>query len=81
MADLTSVTQVLENTDGGAAGSLLSALDMCTTVMGKRRLRAWLCRPLARIPDITARQDAVEELMGPAGQAAQTARDALSGGV
>ena len=36
--------QVLENTEGGTEGSLMSALDMCATVMGKRRLRAWLCR-------------------------------------
>ena len=71
--------QVLENTDGGTEGSLMSAMDMCTTVMGKRRLRAWLCRPMARIADIAERQDAVADLMGPAAQAAQAARDALSG--
>jgi len=70
---------VLENTDGGTEGSLMSALDMCTTVMGKRRLRAWLCRPMARIADIVQRQDAVADLMGPAADAAQSARDALSG--
>ncbi|EIE20176.1 hypothetical protein COCSUDRAFT_18682, partial [Coccomyxa subellipsoidea C-169] len=50
--------EVLENTEGGSAGSLVACLDMCTTVMGKRQLRAWLCRPMARIADITARQDA-----------------------
>ena len=72
--------QVLENTEGGTEGSLMSALDMCATVMGKRRLRAWLCRPMARIADIAERQDAVADLMGPAAQAAQAARDALSGG-
>lgn len=71
---------MLENTEGGAAGSLLSALDMCATPMGRRRLRAWLCRPLARIPDIAARQDAVAELMsGPAADAANAARSALGG--
>ena len=57
----------------------MSVLDMCTTVMGKRRLRAWLCRPMARIADIVQRQDAVADLMGPAADAAQSARDALSG--
>jgi hypothetical protein len=71
--------QVLENTEGGATGSLVACLDMCTTVMGKRQLRAWLCRPMARIDDITARQDAVAELMGPAADAAQAARTALTG--
>lgn len=70
---------MLENADGGTEGSLMSALDMCATVMGKRRLRAWLCRPMARIADIAERQDAVADLMGPAAHAAQAARDALSG--
>lgn len=73
------MVQVLENTDGGATGSLIACLDMCATVMGKRQLRAWLCRPMARIVDITARQDAVAELMGPAAEAAQAARSALTG--
>lgn len=71
--------QVVENTEGGAAGSLLSALDMCTTMMGKRQLRAWLCRPMAQVADIRARQDAVQELMEAAGGAAQSARSSLSG--
>ena len=71
---------MLENADGGTEGSLISALDHCATVMGKRRLRAWLCRPMARIADITARQDAVADFMGwPASEAAQTARCTLSG--
>ena len=73
------MVQVLENSDGGAMGSLIACLDMCATVMGKRQLRAWLCRPMARIADITARQDAVAELMGSAAEAAQTARVALTG--
>ncbi len=77
--DCFAVVQVLENTEGGSAGSLVACLDMCTTVMGKRQLRAWLCRPMARIADITARQDAVADLMGPAADAAQAARTALTG--
>ena len=70
--------QVLENTEGGSEGSLMASLDMCATVMGKRRLRAWLCRPMARIADIVARQDAVADLMS-ASEAAQAARSTLSG--
>ena len=31
-------------------------LDHCCTPFGRRRLRQWLCRPLYRIADITARQ-------------------------
>ena len=72
--------QVLENADGGTEGSLMAALDQCATVMGKRRLRAWLCRPMARIANIVARQDAVADFMGwPASAAAQPARCTLSG--
>ena len=78
--DVSCIWQVLENTEGGTEGSLMTALDMCATVMGKRRLRAWLCRPMARIAHIAERQDAIADLMGPAAQAAQAARDALSGG-
>jgi DNA mismatch repair protein MSH6 len=70
--------QVLENTEGGTEGSLMASLDMCATVMGKRRLRAWLCRPMARIGDIVARQEAVADLMS-ASEAAQAARSTLSG--
>ena len=72
--------QVLENADGGTEGSLISALDHCATVMGRRRLRAWLCRPMARIGAIVARQDAVADFMEwPAREAAQAAQRALSG--
>ena len=48
--------QVLENGEGGTEGTLLAALNNCVTPVGRRRLRQWLCRPLARIPDIVARQ-------------------------
>ena len=61
------------------AGTLLAALDHCTTPFGRRRLRQWLCRPLCRPGDIVARQDAVADLMGPAEEAAGAARRALSG--
>ncbi len=72
--------QVLENAEGGVAGSLLAALDFCATPMGRRRLRAWLCRPLGRISDITDRQDAVEELMSESlADALDAARPALVG--
>eukprot|EP00887_Chlorella_sp_A99_P007330 scaffold2.g7330.t1 len=70
---------VLENAEGGATGSLLAALDHCVTPAGRRRLRQWLCRPLHRIADIEARQDAVADLMGPAEDAACTARKLFSG--
>ena len=48
--------QVLENSEGTEAGTLLAAINNCVTPAGRRRLRQWLCRPLYRIPDIVARQ-------------------------
>jgi DNA mismatch repair protein MSH6 len=71
--------EIMENSEGGVIGTLLAALDHCTTPFGRRRLRQWLCRPLCRVSDIVLRQDAVEDLMGPAEEAAGTARKALSG--
>ncbi|KAG2496433.1 hypothetical protein HYH03_005657 [Edaphochlamys debaryana] len=72
--------EILENGEGGSAGTLLSVLDHCTTPFGRRRLRQWLCRPLGRIPDIEARQDAVEALMGgELAEAAGATRKLLAG--
>jgi DNA mismatch repair protein MSH6 len=56
--------EVLENAQGGTAGTLLGLLDHCATPFGRRRLRAWLSRPLFRADDVALRQDAVGELMG-----------------
>ncbi|KAL4517804.1 hypothetical protein Ndes2526A_g02182 [Nannochloris sp. 'desiccata'] len=71
--------EIMENSEGGVVGTLLAALDHCTTPFGRRRLRQWLCRPLCRVSDIVLRQDAVQDLMGPAEEAAGTARKSLSG--
>ncbi|KAL4857543.1 DNA mismatch repair protein 6 [Chlorella vulgaris] len=71
--------EVLENSEGGTEGTLLAALNNCVTPAGRRRLRQWLCRPLAAIPDIEARQDAVAALLGPAEEAAATARSLFKG--
>lgn len=43
-------------------GSLLWVLDKTRTAMGKRLLRGWLEMPLLSVPEITLRQNAVEEL-------------------
>ncbi len=43
--------------------SLYWVLDKCKTTMGSRTLRAWLMRPLLEYGRITARYDAVEELV------------------
>ena len=71
--------EVLVNTAGGGAGTLLSALDFCVTPGGRRTLRGWLCRPLGDAAAIADRQDAVAALLdGGAGAAADAARSALA---
>jgi DNA mismatch repair protein MutS len=49
--------------DNSRSGSLLSAIDRTMTPMGARLLHDWLLAPLAERPAITARLDAVEELL------------------
>ncbi len=44
-------------------GTLIHFLDKTITAMGGRLLRNWIKRPLVRIEDITARHEAVEELL------------------
>jgi DNA mismatch repair protein MutS len=49
--------------EGKFAGSLLWTLDKTKTGMGSRMLRKWLLKPLFSVPEIVARQDAVEEII------------------
>ncbi|MGY8768191.1 MAG: DNA mismatch repair protein MutS [Pirellulales bacterium] len=49
--------------DGRREGSLLAVIDRCVTAMGSRLLGDWLANPLTDKPQITLRQDAVEELL------------------
>lgn len=70
--------QVLD-CEGGVAGSVLAQLDHCVTPGGKRTLRAWLAAPLQSPTAISLRQDAVEELLGAAADAADTARTSMRG--
>ena len=53
--------EIVEGAEGGREGSLLSVIDRTQTVMGARRLRAWLLRPLTALERIQDRLDAVEE--------------------
>jgi len=71
--------EVLANGSGGVAGTLLSALDFCVSPPGRRRLRAWLCRPLGCPRAISKRQDAIETLLGRGRCAADSARASLAG--
>jgi DNA mismatch repair protein MutS len=48
--------------DGSRDGSLLSALDRSVTAMGARLLQEWLLTPLAELPAIESRLEAVAEL-------------------
>ncbi|MGH9870566.1 MAG: DNA mismatch repair protein MutS [Candidatus Polarisedimenticolia bacterium] len=60
---LRTLEVVRSMSDGGRAGSLLSVLDRTMTVMGSRRLQAWLLAPSLDRNVIDARLDAVEELI------------------
>ncbi len=57
--------EVLEPRHRGAprTATLFGALNRTVTPMGARRLRDWLSQPLASVPAIRRRQDAVETLL------------------
>ncbi|CCL98235.1 uncharacterized protein FIBRA_00229 [Fibroporia radiculosa] len=55
--------EVLLNSEGTEEGSLLKQLSRCITPSGKRLFRIWLCMPLREVSDITARLDAVQDLL------------------
>ncbi len=64
---------------GERQGSLLSVIDRTVTPMGARLLQEWLVTPLAEIGPISARLDAVGELVDE-GALRQELREHLSGG-
>ncbi|KAG6861406.1 hypothetical protein C0995_000535 [Termitomyces sp. Mi166 len=55
--------EVLLNNEGTEEGSLLKLLSRCVTPFGKRLFRIWVCMPLRQISDISARLDAVQDLI------------------
>ena len=59
--------------DGGRTGSLLGILDRTRTPMGARLLRQWLVAPLVQVDAISARLDAVGELIESRREQAQLA--------
>ena len=71
--------QVLESTEGDPKGGLAASMDHCVTAAGRRKLRAWLCQPLACPQAIRARQDAVQDLMEGCCEAAGAARRQFAG--
>ncbi len=64
--------------DGSRQGSLLGVLDRTVTAMGSRLMSEWVANPLTDIAAITARLDAIAELVGDAGLLAG-ARESLKG--
>ncbi len=68
------ITRTIRN--GRRDGSLLAVLDRTVTAMGSRMMGDWVANPLIDATAIRARHDAVEELVGEPGLAADL-RDAL----
>ena len=56
--------EILEDSGGGVAGSLLHTLDRCASAGGRRLLRQWVTRPLRSAAAVKARQEAVADLRG-----------------
>ena len=56
--------EILEDSGGGVAGSLLHTLDRCASAGGRRLLRRWVTRPLRSAAAVKARQEAVADLRG-----------------
>ena len=69
--------EVLENTTGGSAGTLLATLDRCASGAGRRLLRRWICRPLTSAAAIRARQQAIAAMRGCGIEATGVARKLL----
>ncbi|CAM9797913.1 unnamed protein product, partial [Ectocarpus sp. 12 AP-2014] len=65
--------------DGREAGSLFSILDRTQTAFGRRVLAGWVRQPLLSPEDITARQDAVEELVADPPSVVERLRPTLRG--
>lgn len=58
--------ELFERLSGEKKGTLLHLMDRTATMMGARRLRQWLAKPLVRRQDIEQRLDAVSELVADA---------------
>ena len=55
--------EIVENSEGGHEGTLLSQIDQCATGPGHRMLRHWLLHPLIDVQAIRQRQDAIALLV------------------
>lgn len=55
--------EVIRTSEGEVEGSLFGVLNQTVTAAGQRLLQDWLLHPLTNIAEITARHDAVTELI------------------
>ncbi|HEY1074728.1 MAG TPA: DNA mismatch repair protein MutS [Patescibacteria group bacterium] len=69
--------EVIRTDQGEVAGSLFGAVNYTQTAAGQRLLQDWLLHPVTDIQEITARQDAVTELVSRP-ELVQQLRDALA---
>ena len=76
--NLELVESLRPSSQGGTAGTLIDVLDRTATPMGARLLRQWVLAPLASMPAIDARLDAVE-CFARSPIARETLRTALDG--
>ncbi|GAA99438.1 uncharacterized protein L969DRAFT_93899 [Mixia osmundae IAM 14324] len=51
--------EVLQNSQGGSEGTLISLLSRCVTPFGTRMLKGWVCQPLRAASAINARLEIV----------------------
>lgn len=66
--------EILTNSDGNAAGTLLAHLDHCSTPFGRRLLKEWVSKPLGNVTKINDRLNAVEDLMNNDGLVSELAQ-------
>ena len=67
--------ELSQNLSGGEDNTLLQILDQCKTSMGSRTLNRWINQPIGDINILTARQDAIADLLS--GYQYETHRDSL----
>ncbi len=71
--------EIFASTQGGRAGSLLSAINRTTTSIGARLLERWLAAPTLDLPEINRRQALVGELLAQPSRLAELREQLASG--
>ena len=60
---LANLEVLCNSFDRSEGGSLWNLINRCKTSFGSRMLREWLCKPLVSLSHISARSDAIAELL------------------